>query len=259
MARKGREDAARVTRTCRNSTRSCRRNVIARLASGPPPAHRRVGALHAVEVRGPVPLDSRLDDARNAESDEPSFARQSRGNGHRVSEGTLVLDQVVGGEHEHDGVSSVARLYEHRRKGDRRRCVAAERFEEINRVARFVGAESRVDVLGAEVVVAVGDGHESGHAGQRRRPMRRFGEQRSAVGQQHERLRRGFARQRPQAGAGSAGKDYGNDGSCAFGIHAHAWNAIGSGSLPYCQRPPLRRRCGRMRPLKYPAQSPFLG
>src|SRR4029450_4653426 len=115
MARKGRENAARGEgEHARVPNVVAGRNVIARLGK------RRLFHVarggECVIPNGLAPFDVAVAGLRvrwrDAESDEPSFARQARGNGHRVSEGTFVLDKMVGSEHQHDGVSSVARLYE---------------------------------------------------------------------------------------------------------------------------------------------------
>ena len=156
---------------------------------------------------------------RDPERHQPSVAGQSGGNRHRVSERFLVPDKVIGGEHQHDRVGAVARLHEQGRQRNGGSRVAAERFEKVDRVTRLVGAQARVDVLGAEVVVAIGDGHEARHPGERRRAMRRLGEERLAVGQRHERLRRGLARKRPQAGSSTSGEDDGDHGGSFVVVH----------------------------------------
>ena len=67
--------------------------------------------------------------------------------------------------------------------------------------------EARVDIARMEEVVAVGDRDEVRGTRQCQRPPRGLREQRLAVGQRHEGLRCGFARQRPQARARATGKN----------------------------------------------------
>ncbi len=74
-----------------------------------------------------------------------------------ATERGLVADQVVGSEHEHDRVVAVSRPHEVRGDRDGRRGVAAEGFEQVRGVERLASRQARVNVLGAEVVVAIGD------------------------------------------------------------------------------------------------------
>ena len=112
----------------------------------------------------------------------------------------------------------IDRLRVERAQRDRRRGVAPERLEQVRPALRFGVRQPRagVHILGVKVIVAIGDGHESGHAGQRRRAQCGLSEQRVAVGQGHEGLGRGLPRERPKTCSGAAGKDDRNEG------HRHA-------------------------------------
>ena len=96
----------------------------------------------------------------DAERDERSAAREIRCAGHRRGESGLVANQMIGGKHDDDCIASVACLDDERRKGDGRCRVAAEGLEQVGRSGRGMVTQPRVDVLGMEVILAVGDGEK---------------------------------------------------------------------------------------------------
>ncbi len=146
---------------------------------------------------------------RDAERDKRARGREFGGTRNRCGEGVLVADQVIGRHDEQHVAAEAARLRAQRADGHRRRGVATERLEQVDRRRGLRRAGCRIRVLRVEVVIAIGDGEERIDAFQRPCARGRLAEQRLAVGQRHERFRRRFARQRPQARAGAAGKDHG--------------------------------------------------
>jgi hypothetical protein len=122
-------------------------------------------------------------------------------------------DQVVGRQHQHDGVGRNVGRDPVRRSGDGRRRVAPYRLQQVAGRGGAAGAQRAADfVLGDEIVVTVGDQQDllaRGHLGG---ALHGLAQQGLAVGQLHEGLGMAFARDRPQARARPSGEDHGDDG-----------------------------------------------
>ena len=125
----------------------------------------------------------------------------------------LVADEMVGRQYEQDGFRPVAVGDMQRGGGDGRRGVAAEGLEQV---AEWRQALRQIKfVPGEEIVVAIGDRQNFAHFRQSHRAQQRLEQQAFAVRQLDEGLGQCLARHRPQAGAGTAGEDDGNE--CAHG------------------------------------------
>ena len=166
----------------------------------------------------------------DAEGDQQPLAREGHRVGDGAREGRLVADEVVGGKHQHRGVRAHAVARPQRRERDRRGRVAPEGFQQVD-VARARAARCGIHVLGREVVLAVGDGHQAGDAGERAGARGGAAEERAAVGKRQERLGGRLAGQRPQPGPGAAGEDHGYEGR-------HRTSS-GHGVAPTLPDPPL--------------------
>ena len=129
----------------------------------------------------------------NAECRQPSLARERRGAFDRDCKCSGVANQMIRGQHKQRRVGTDGRLHIHRGQCHRRRGIAAERFQQIDDLRRR-DSRAGVDILGVKVIVAIGDGNQRCRVGQSDRPHDRFGEQRLAIRQRHERLRRRLAR-----------------------------------------------------------------
>jgi hypothetical protein len=147
-------------------------------------------------------------DAERHQRPAPSEARSARdGRG----KGGVVAHQMIGRQHEQHRIVTVGPLRAKRGERNGRGRIAPEGLEQERPPHWPDAAELGIGVLRVEVVVAVGDGHDLGDIGQRKRARRGLREQGLAVGQRHRRLRRRLARQWPKARAGAAGEDDGND------------------------------------------------
>ena len=186
--------------------RSCERRLLDERLGNESTRARGLAALDVAESR----LGHRR---RDAERDEAALPRKLGAAHHRGRKRDLVSDQVIGGEHEHDGIVAVTRPHEQRRDRHRRSGVSPERLEQVRGVTRLGVGQSRIDILRVKVKVPVGHGHEAPAAGNCDGSPCGLAEQRVAVGKRHEGLGRGLARERPQ--------------SCARASRENDWNDVG--------------------------------
>jgi hypothetical protein len=129
----------------------------------------------------------------NAECRQPSLVGERCGAFDCGRKCSGVANQVIGGQHKQRRVGTDGRLHIHRGQCHRRRGIAAEGLQQIDNLWRR-DACARIDIIGVKVVVAIGDGDQRCCVGQSVRPHDRFGKQRLAVRQRHERLRCRLAR-----------------------------------------------------------------
>ena len=151
----------------------------------------------------------------DAEGDQLALLRQRRGLLRRPQELLRRLDQVVGRQHQHDGVRRDVVGHPVRGRGNRGGGVAADRLQQV------AGAHGGIDAQRAshlvfrhEIVVTVGDEQQPVARGRLGRAPHGAAQQRLPVGQLHERLGVAFAGNRPQPRARAAGQDDGHDRGC---------------------------------------------
>jgi hypothetical protein len=148
---------------------------------------------------------------RDPEGYEQSLRRERCRARDSGRERARIANQMVGRQHEQNGVVPSACLREQCAERNCRRRITAEGLEQIHVFVRGRDARARVDVLRVEVEIAIRHGDQAIHRGQVDRTPGGFAQQRLAVGKRHERLRRRLAGKRPQPRAGPAGKDQRNE------------------------------------------------
>ena len=88
---------------------------------------------------------------------------------------------MIGGKDQKRGIGTEDRFCIQRAERDRGGRVAPERLEQVGE-ARYVDGDVRIDVLGMEITVAVGDCHQTGNVRQSRGAYGCLAKQGLAVG-----------------------------------------------------------------------------
>ncbi|MND79398.1 hypothetical protein D3C80_711370 [compost metagenome] len=150
---------------------------------------------------------------RHAEQHHLTVLGSDAGEGHRLLEGLLVFQHMIGGEHQQQFVAAVV---DQLQGGDaHRRCgIAAEGFEQDR-----LGGEAQFGelILDDEAVVLVADQQRRLHAFERQ-ALERLLEQRVLAGEDEELLGELPARKRPEPRAATARENDGNHGVSPVGI-----------------------------------------
>jgi glycosyltransferase involved in cell wall biosynthesis len=141
---------------------------------------------------------------RDPERDAPPVPRNRRGSEHRIPESLRIVDQVIAGHDDQEGVGISCQGGE----GDGGRGVAGVGLEDQGPGLHPGGGELRLDHLR---LLRAGDGERALERLARRRPPGRLLQHPLLAGQREQLLRAGAARQRPLPRSGSPAEQDGRD------------------------------------------------
>ena len=143
----------------------------------------------------------------DAEGHNATLLGQCHGLRHGYCESGLVGNQVIRGEHQEHHIVTVGTLFLQGGHGDRRRCVAAQRFQQKTGHDALRRVDLSIIVFSFEEQLAVGDSENFFDARQCSAANKSFLQQALAIGQTHERLGMQLTRHRPQPGASAAAEN----------------------------------------------------
>ena len=168
-------------------------------------AHTLGEAIPETDVAVPRLRSGRID----AKCEEIALVGEIGREGNGLGEGILVSDHVIRRHHEQDRVGTVGRQVE-RCRGSCRGRVSADRFEDQRRV---VTTELRQLPLDAQPLALVAHHERGSRSRQRLGALDGHHEHRALVDERQKLLRGTAAGSRPQAAAGTAGQDHGDNGT----------------------------------------------